>query len=182
MTGPKKETNENLMVCTKRNVLSEVAKTYDPLGLLSPVTLLGKLFIQKLWNKKLKWDEKMSDVLQQEWKMLLRELEKITKISLPRFITFLNTENTVHSLHCFTDASKDAYAAAVYLETEQNGNKKVALVFAKTRVKPKGNVTIPRIELLAMTIGKRAILHVEKELKLPIKEKYIWTDSQCTLK
>ena len=44
---------------TKRVVLKQIASMYDPLGLFSPVTLQGKIFLQALWNKKLAWDESL---------------------------------------------------------------------------------------------------------------------------
>ena len=43
---------------TKRTVLKQVAKFFDPLGMFAPVTLKGKLFSQKLWIKQLEWDGK----------------------------------------------------------------------------------------------------------------------------
>ncbi|XP_062556616.1 uncharacterized protein LOC134221441 [Armigeres subalbatus] len=44
-------------VATKRLVLSEIAKLFDPLGILSPIVVLAKLVMQQLWRKKLDWDE-----------------------------------------------------------------------------------------------------------------------------
>lgn len=38
---------------TKRNILSEVAKVDDPVGLLGPVALVAKIIIQKLWMAKI---------------------------------------------------------------------------------------------------------------------------------
>ena len=60
---------------TKRKVLSLLAKLYDPLGLLSPVTIKAKMFFQSLWNyemrnasdssnkSKLSWDDTLTEVL-----------------------------------------------------------------------------------------------------------------------
>jgi len=42
---------------TKRKVLSTTSKLYNPLGMLSPVTLVTHLFAAKLWERKLGWDQ-----------------------------------------------------------------------------------------------------------------------------
>ncbi|GIY43626.1 reverse transcriptase [Caerostris darwini] len=42
---------------TKRTLLSTIAKTFDPLGWLSPITIQSKLLMQKLWKYQLQWDE-----------------------------------------------------------------------------------------------------------------------------
>ena len=50
---------------TKRQVTSAVARLYDLLGWFSPVTLLMKILIQRLWQEKIDWDDvipsKLSD-------------------------------------------------------------------------------------------------------------------------
>ena len=40
-------------IVSNRTVLRQIASVYDPLGLYSPVTLRGKLFLQGLWNQTL---------------------------------------------------------------------------------------------------------------------------------
>ncbi len=47
---PQRQTNshKNMEKTTKRDVLRESAKVYDPLGLLSPITIRTKIFIQEL--------------------------------------------------------------------------------------------------------------------------------------
>ncbi|KAG5860980.1 hypothetical protein JTB14_020063 [Gonioctena quinquepunctata] len=42
--------------CTKRSILSELARIYDPLGFLSPVVLFIKNLIQILWTIGIDWD------------------------------------------------------------------------------------------------------------------------------
>ena len=54
-------------VLTRRIMLSQVYAIYDPLGLLSPITIKYKLVLQKMVIKKLDWDER-----------LLPELEKMS--------------------------------------------------------------------------------------------------------
>ncbi|KAI1712841.1 pao retrotransposon peptidase domain-containing protein [Ditylenchus destructor] len=56
------------------------------------------------------------------------------------------------------------------------------LIFSKNRLKPKDGVTIPRLELLAILIGTRALKFVRQELHRPIKRQVLWSDSQCALR
>ena len=41
---------------TKRGILRKVAKIYDPLGLVAPVTLQGKLLYRDACEEKCTWD------------------------------------------------------------------------------------------------------------------------------
>ena len=47
-------------IVTKHKVVSIISTVFDPLGLVSPVMIKAKLFIQKLWSLNLKWDEELS--------------------------------------------------------------------------------------------------------------------------
>ena len=70
----------------------------------------------------------------------------------------------------------------MYLRQEiQEKGCKVDLIFSKTRLVPNKQITIPRLELLAATIGVRSIKFVQKELKLELTQKHIWIDSQCVI-
>ena len=46
---------------TKRMVLKQLASVYDQLGLFSPVTLLGKIFLQTMWNKNIPCDKPLQE-------------------------------------------------------------------------------------------------------------------------
>ena len=45
-----------LDVVTKRTILRYSSKIFDPLGLLSPVTVSAKILLQELWKDKYAWD------------------------------------------------------------------------------------------------------------------------------
>ena len=53
---------------TRRGVLSKLAKIYYPLGLVSPLTLEGKLMYREACDAKTPWDVKLDDKLSQRWK------------------------------------------------------------------------------------------------------------------
>ena len=90
----------------------------------------------------------------------------------------------------FTDASAKAYAAIVYLRSmTTDGNVTCNLVFAKTRLAPTNksvrpqihNVSLPRMELLGVLIGVRALVFVRTQLDIKIDQSILWTDSACVL-
>ncbi len=82
---------------------------------------------------------------------------------------------------CFGDASKRSYSAAVYLHQESANSSKLDLVFAKTRLAPVKEMTIPRLELMAVLIGVKYLQFVKSQLKLHIVEEYLWSDSQVAI-
>ena len=53
---------------TRRILMSQIHGIYDPLGLLSPVTIKFKLVLQKMVEAKLDWDERLEGELEKEAK------------------------------------------------------------------------------------------------------------------
>ncbi|XP_070524005.1 uncharacterized protein [Cardiocondyla obscurior] len=58
---------EQNSVCNKRTALSCLSRLFDPLGWLSPVTIVGKVFLQELWIAKVDWDEKFNESQARRW-------------------------------------------------------------------------------------------------------------------
>ena len=48
---------------TKRNALSQLAKLYDPLGLVSPMKLLGKNLFRDMCESRISWDVKFAETM-----------------------------------------------------------------------------------------------------------------------
>lgn len=44
---------------TKRELLSEIACTYDPCGWLSPLIIVSKILVQHIWQKGASWDKQV---------------------------------------------------------------------------------------------------------------------------
>nr|CAD2204848.1 unnamed protein product [Meloidogyne enterolobii] len=163
---------------TRRKVLEIMASLFDPLGLVSPCLVNPKLLFQKLWDKPKNWDEELEITHSNEWINILNSW-KNQKITVPRLVIIKNCK---YQLHVFVDANKDTYAAVIYLRSKENDNVKVSLIYSRNRIRSKKqNLTIPRMELLALLIGTRAIKFVEKELQIEIEKKFIWSDAKVVL-
>ena len=137
---------------TKRVVLKKIASVYDPLGLFSPVTLQGKIFLQSLWYKKIPWDEQVPSQDQNQWLIIDTDLQEIPCCRIPRYTGLGNVKKTKFQLLVFCDASKYAYAATVYLRQEEGEKYTNSLIFSKTRLSRDKDISIPRLELLAALI------------------------------
>ena len=55
---------------TKRNVVSMTAQFFDPLSVVSPVTILFKMFFQRLCEARVGWDAPLTVDLLREWDQL----------------------------------------------------------------------------------------------------------------
>ncbi|CAM1298626.1 Uncharacterised protein r2_g835 [Pycnogonum litorale] len=165
-------------VHTKRGVLQIIASIFDPCGYVSPVILQAKVFLQNLWQKDLDWDDPLPEAKLYEWRKIVEDLYNISEIAIPRHIT--SDSKNEYELLCFCDASALAYTAVIYLR--QPGTGKTTLIFSKTRLAPKNKLTIPRLELMAVLIGVKALQYLEKELDFPHVRRILWTDSQCVMK
>ena len=73
-------------VITKRNMLSFVSSTYDPLGIVSPVILGGRLLFQEVVRLKMSWDEVIPAELSNKWQGWVSSLQHINRLKMPRCI------------------------------------------------------------------------------------------------
>jgi len=54
---PTTASNDKMSLPTKRIVLREMSSVYDPIGLFSPILFRGKMILQRLWSKHLRWED-----------------------------------------------------------------------------------------------------------------------------
>ncbi len=140
--------------------------------------MTGKIMLQKLWELKISWDDRVPDELTKQWMNWRTELPVLTNHPLSR--CYFSSDQPIHSLqlHGFSDASEVAYGGVIYLRTVyQDTTTEVALVMAKSRVAPLKQCTIPRLELC----GALTLEFVSKEIQIPLKHTFAWTDSSIVL-
>lgn len=168
--------------CTKRNMmLSHLARIYDPLGFLTPVTLISKLLIQSLWAAQLIWDDEPPKNILNRWLNYKQQLQHLSAIHIPRHILMSNYQHI--DLCGFSDASLVAYSACVYARIVAEGENKVVLLCAKSKVAPLKRPSVPRLELCGALLLTRLIHFVLECLssRTTFRNIFAFTDSFTVL-
>ena len=164
---------------TKRNALSQLAKLYDPLGLVSPTMLLGKNLFREMCTTRISWDSEFAETMVRNWEAWYRQIPDCYEV--PRSLAPYQQPITTITLHAFGDASKTGVAAAVYAVVEQSEGTTQGLVCAKSRL-AKRNLTIPRLELVAGHMAVNLVTNVERAIDRDrVKAVHCWLDSTVAL-
>ena len=122
---------------TKRGIISDVSKTFDVLGWIAPAVLPMKILYQTLWEKGQEWDGLAPPSVIKEHETWRQQLPCLSTKKLQRCYTS-HPQPVRQELHGFSDASKKASGAVVYIRTTYKSHKPtVSLVSAKTKVAKK---------------------------------------------
>lgn len=163
---------------TRREVLSAIARIFDPLGLISPWVIKLKIFFQSLWSSTppLDWDSPLPSEASARWSDLVAEIPHSPfEVCFPRFLPM----DEWSELHVFADASSHAYAAVVYVKTGSQAH----LLCARARLAPLKplTLTIPRLELMANLLAARLAKFCIDTLRRPSMKIQFYTDSMIAL-
>ncbi|XP_066261326.1 uncharacterized protein [Euwallacea similis] len=165
---------------TKRSILSQIAQIFDPLGIIAPITVQGKIILQRIWQLQLEWDESLPQDLYTIWKEFQQGLIHLYSIQIPRRV--LGDQTIRVELHGFSDASERAFGACIYLRsTDKEQKHTVRLLCAKSRVAPLKKMSIPRLELSASLLLSQLVSKTTQALKTKIEDQYFWSDSMIAL-
>ena len=146
-------------VLTRRVLMSQIHAIFDPLGLLSPITIKFKLVLQNLVQAKKDWDEPLEGDLRREAESALIEMLRSCTVSFPRCVLGEQYIKKGWMLIGFWDGGKKASACCLYActplsEEGPNGETHlVRLLAGKARVTPtlssQGRLrdSTPRVEM-----------------------------------
>ncbi|XP_074026866.1 uncharacterized protein [Leptinotarsa decemlineata] len=165
---------------TKRMILSQISQIFDPIGLVSPVTIRAKIILQQLWREKLDWNETIPQNILSSWMQFSRSIISLNDIKIHRHV--LVKEPIEIQVHGFSDASQFAYGACVYLRSmDFCRNVRVRLLCAKSRVAPLNSESIPRLELCGALLLAQLVHKISNSMKLNVDKYFCWTDSTIVL-
>ena len=138
----------NSSAVSKRQILSAIASVFDPLGLVVPITLSGKILMRHIWglSPKVGWDTVLDSDIINEWKKIASNLNKISELSFKRMVLSKDQE---YGLHVFCDSSKTCFGFVVYACSENHSE----LVFSKSKMAPLKELSIPCLELMAVVLA-----------------------------
>ncbi|XP_063233612.1 uncharacterized protein LOC134537270 [Bacillus rossius redtenbacheri] len=168
---------------TKRSILSDLARIFDPLGWLSPVVLLAKCLIQHLWIRCIDWDDPPPADILATWQRFQRELPSLASITISRFVPVTQRELLLE-IHGFSDSSEQGYAAVVYLRaTSPDGSVSVYLLVGRSKVAPIKRVSLPRLELCGALLLARTMHRILQNYgpHVNLDQIFAWTDSTVVL-
>lgn len=168
---------------TKRTILSFIAQLFDPLGLVSPTIVLGKIIMQKIWRLGIGWDESLPLDLITLWEQFCNDMRFVNEIAVPRYA--LNSQCINIELHCFCDASETAYGACIYVRAVDNfANVTTRLLCSKSRVASVKTISLPRLELCGALLLARLHQQISEALSRISgckHDSFYWCDSTIVL-
>ena len=113
-------------VITRRQFYSQIQSLFDPVGLGSPVLLVGKILLLKTWEnglEKLSWDDALPEPLVKEMIEFFIQLYELESIHFPRSLMPKNVEVIGKpDLVTFSDGSVLAFGAVSYIRWKISDN------------------------------------------------------------
>ncbi|XP_062710710.1 uncharacterized protein LOC134288834 [Aedes albopictus] len=172
-------------ILTKRLTLSYIAQLFDPLGLVGPVVVTAKAFMQTLWTlrdengKVFEWDRELPASLKDRWCAYHSDLPTLNELRINRFVLLPNSFEI--ELHVFSDASDIGYGTCAYLRSiDRQGQIKVALLTSRSKIAPLKRQSTPRLELCGALLSAELYQRIAASLHFSFTTVF-WTDSTTVI-
>ena len=168
---------------TRSELLSSLATVFDPLGLMAPLMIRGKLIFQETTRMKLGWKSALPTDIKHEWNSWTDMIGNLNRIQVSRCLIPPEFVDGALELHMFSDASNQAYGSVAFLRClNKYGNIHVVMLCSKNRVNPlKSTATIPRLELQGAVLSTTLESSVSRALSVQLLPTTYWTDSMIVL-
>lgn len=143
--------------------MSVISSMYDPLGMVAPFLLNGRLIMQEASRLNIGWDETIPEPLQERWNTWMNSLTELTKVALDRCI---KPKEFGPIVSC---QLLKGYGSVLHIKLcNADGNVYCEFLFGKAHVTPLKETTIPRLELMAAVTAVKVNHMVVKTFELPI--------------
>ena len=171
----------NDITLTKRTVLSQIARIFDPVGFTAGFLVRAKIGMQRLWPQALEWDQGLPSATQEEWIRFFQEMGDLNHMTFERSLTPVDAIG-LPILCIFSDASNEAFGACAYVRWWTESNEyDTRFIAAKSRVAPLKPLTIPCLELQAAVLATRLYQSIAEESRLQFEKVVFLLDSNIIL-
>ena len=160
-------------------MFSHFCSVYDPMGLITPVSIHAKVVAQSCWSLGIHWDPPVPEDIKTKWVAAVQDLREALELQHPRFIG-MSLEDDI-SLHLFADAGDKSLGTVAYLV----GTDSTCMFASKAKVCPLKfeTFTIPRKELVAISVAARLAKFIIMSVEglLAFSSVVLWSDSSNAL-
>jgi len=125
---------------TMRQLLQTTGMFYDPLGLYSPVSVVGKLLFQDTWCRGIDWSDLLPPDLGAWWYAWVSTLTSMLQVHIPQWLA---TSKGNFQVHVSCDTLERAYGAAFYVRLTRDDKTLTRLACSKNRLAPVKSITLP---------------------------------------
>ena len=100
-------------------MFSLVSTIFEPLRILSPLTMRPNMLLQQVWMLGKKWDQPLPAKLHSNLQKTLNSYFTMPDIEIPLWLNTSTNQQNNHQLHVFVNASTVALAADAYSHTQK---------------------------------------------------------------
>ena len=182
-------------VVTKRQMLSLISSMYDPLGVIAPYILKGRLFFQLTNQLKLGWNDIIPPHIIKPFLKWRDKIHLLKSLEIPRWTSKLGLEHARTDLIIFCDASSTGYGFCAYLRRYliDESNILVSFLLGKSRVVPlqmlnspinrqqEHGDSIPRLELCSAKAAATARDFLVRESGENFHQIFMFSDSSTVV-
>ena len=76
--------SEYVSTITKRFLLSDVSKLFDPIGLIAPVLVVAKVSIQSCWKLDIEWNDAVPDDVSRAYTNWNDDMSSLSQLKIPQ--------------------------------------------------------------------------------------------------
>ena len=126
-------------VTTRRQMASQLASNYDPLGVACPCLLGVKLILQRVAMAKFAKDDELPADIIENWNSWFSSLKDLSCLALERYCfannetPCENKESAIYQLHDFCDASNNVFLRNLFA-SNYNGCATLSFISGRSRV------------------------------------------------
>ena len=164
---------------TKRTILAQLGRIYDPLGIISPSMVEGKRIYRDACDEGKGWSTEVSPSIAKDWNKWTKQLRDV---KVPRSLVKESTKVEAVDIHQFADASNLACSTVAIAVIHQGTMSVKGLLTSKSRISKRGT-SIARLELISGHMAANLARNLSHALRRgwPLRSVTIWMDSMVAL-